>query len=131
MPSAVRHVKRRMTMQNLAKGTRAVLALAVVLSPAMVKAQGSGALDPGFGGGGKVITEFGGTVAGDWASSVVVQPDGKVVAAGQTNVYGTTDFALARYYANGTLDPSFGTGGKVITDFAGSHDGARSVALQW
>ncbi|MCI0337841.1 MAG: hypothetical protein L0226_09705 [Acidobacteria bacterium] len=32
--------------------------------------------------------------------------------------------------SSGTLDASFGTGGKVTTDFAGSSDGAFSVAVQ-
>src|SRR5262245_49687801 len=72
----------------------------------------AGALDPTFGSGGKVTTDFGGVL--DQAASVVIQPDGKVVAAG---VGGFVDFALARYNANGTLDPTFGSGGKVTTDF--------------
>src|SRR5262249_40479711 len=40
------------------------------------------------------------------------------------------DFALARYNASGSLDPSFGTGGKVTTDFAGGEDFAGNVALE-
>src|SRR5262249_11173817 len=117
-------------MENRLKNG-ALLALAIALASTSLYGQSPIAgLDASFGAGGKVITEFGGTGAGDWASSVVVQPDGKLVAAGQTNVHGPTDFALARYYPNGTLDPSFGTGGKVIMDFAGSDDGARAVALQ-
>jgi uncharacterized delta-60 repeat protein len=40
------------------------------------------------------------------------------------------DFALARYNTNGSLDTSFGTGGKVTTDFAGSADEAHGVAIQ-
>src|SRR5262249_44283293 len=39
------------------------------------------------------------------------------------------DFALARYLPNGALDSTFGSGGKVITDF-GRFDGAASVILQ-
>ena len=117
-------------MNNRLKHTGALLSLATVLASTSLYGQTPSGLDAGFGAGGKVITEFGGTTSGDWASGVAVQPDGKVVAAGQTNVNGPTDFALARYYPNGTLDPSFGTGGKVITDFAGSNDGARSVAMQ-
>src|SRR5262245_38150604 len=31
---------------------------------------------------------------------------------------------------SGTLDPTFGTAGKVTTDFAGSSDGANAIAVQ-
>ena len=64
----------------------------------------------------------------EWASALAVQPDGKIVAAGATDVRGREnqrngnpldDFALARYTADGSLDPSFGSGGIVVTPFAG------------
>jgi uncharacterized delta-60 repeat protein len=55
-----------------------------------------------------------------------VQPDGKIVTAG----FGLFKFALARYNSDGTLDPSFGTGGQVTTAIAGLNDGASRVALQ-
>ena len=43
----------------------------------------------------------------------------------------TKDFALARYNPDGSLDDSFGTGGRVLTDFGSSADDeARAVALQ-
>ncbi|MDX3248117.1 calcium-binding protein [Streptomyces sp. ME18-1-4] len=84
-----------------------------------------GDLDPTFGTGGKVITNFGGT---DFATSV--QADGKIVAAGFTSAGGANDFALARYNTNGSLDTTFGTGGKVTTDFGGTNDGAHAVAVQ-
>ena len=83
-----------------------------------------GTLDASFGTGGKVITKFEnrpdgmapGEVSAD-ANSVAVQPDGKIVVAGYANIEGEEDFALVRYNANGTLDATFGSGGKVITDF--------------
>jgi uncharacterized delta-60 repeat protein len=75
-------------------------------------------LDPGFGTGGKVSTGFGGT--SDLAAALVLQPDGKLVAAGYMNSGGTLNFALARYNPSGSLDLTFGTGGKVTTDFGGS-----------
>ena len=47
---------------------------------------------------------------------MVVQADGKIVTAGA--VFGSPNhFALARYNSDGSLDTSFGTGGKVVTDF--------------
>jgi uncharacterized delta-60 repeat protein len=110
------------------KHTQTLLALASVLASGSLYGQMPGRLDASFGAGGKVLTDFGGT--GDVARSVAVQPDGKLVAAGTTNVHGATDFALVRYSSNGTLDASFGTGGKVVTDFGGSFDAVGSVALQ-
>jgi uncharacterized delta-60 repeat protein len=100
--------------------------LFVALGGPAVALAAPGDLDPSFGSGGTVITSFGGT---DVASAVVIQPDGKLVVAGRTNIAGNTVFALARYNPNGSLDPAFGTGGLVTTDF-GSTDQALAVALQ-
>src|SRR5262249_56183861 len=62
--------------------------------------------------------------------SVLLTADGRIVAVGSTGGR-TTDFALARYTANGTLDAGFGTGGKVTTDFIGPlEDKAQAVAVQ-
>src|SRR6266702_1236709 len=92
---------------------------------------GPGALDPSFDSGGIVVTDFNGSIDGA-AFAVAVQPDGKVLAAGYVFSSAATnyDFALARYLPDGSLDPSFGTNGKVATDFHGSTDVARAVALQ-
>jgi hypothetical protein len=49
---------------------------------------------------------------------------------GQTTVGGSYDFALASFNSNGTLDTSFGTSGKVTTNFAGANDLPFSVAVQ-
>ena len=78
-----------------------------------------GTLDPTFGTGGTVITDFRGDPLGDRVSSLAVQADGKLVAAGTIGFRdkSVTEFALARYTADGTLDPTFGTDGKVITAF--------------
>jgi uncharacterized delta-60 repeat protein len=70
-----------------------------------------GDLDPTFGNGGKVVTDF--TSSTDWMSRIAVQPDGKIVAIGDTHP--SHRGALARYNPDGTLDPTFGNGGKVIT----------------
>jgi uncharacterized delta-60 repeat protein len=90
-----------------------------------------GTLDASFGTGGRVMTDFAGG-PNDQATSVAVQPDGRIVVAGQAGPYVNShfDFALARYNSNGTLDASFGTGGKATTDFAGFDDVPSSIALQ-
>ena len=74
----------------------------------------AGALDPTFGSGGKVLTDLGGN---DEVFALLVQPDGRLVAAGVSDVAGSFDFALARYNTDGSLDATFGTGGQVLTDF--------------
>jgi uncharacterized delta-60 repeat protein len=81
-----------------------------------------GALDPTFGAGGLVTTDFGGF---DSAQALAIQSDGKIVAAGSAG----GDFALARYNADGSLDSTFGSSGKVTTDFGG-FDAASAVAIQ-
>jgi uncharacterized delta-60 repeat protein len=103
-----------------------LLCLFVALGGPAVALAAPGDLDPSFGNAGIVITSFGGT---DVASAVAIQPDGKLIVAGRTNIAGNTVFALARYNPNGGLDPAFGTGGLVTTDF-GSTDQAFAVALQ-
>src|SRR5512145_1328465 len=72
-----------------------------------------------FDSDGKLTTDFFG--GDDYATAVAVQSDGKIVAAGYT-VGGTTDFALARYSADGSLDTSFDFGGRLTTDLFGGHD---------
>jgi uncharacterized delta-60 repeat protein len=107
-----------------------VTVLALILSPhtrvALHAAEGD--LDPTFGLGGKVKTDFGNTF--DAAEEVAVQPDGKIVVAGN-RFTSTGDFAVARYNTDGSLDTTFGTGGLVFTDLnGGSFDFARAMALQ-
>jgi uncharacterized delta-60 repeat protein len=70
-----------------------------------------GSRDESFGRPGKLLADFGTRAVGN---AVVVRTDGKVVVAGTV---GGRDFALARYSSSGRLDGSFGSGGKVRTDF--------------
>ncbi|MEU0401486.1 calcium-binding protein [Streptomyces sp. NPDC006197] len=86
---------------------------------------GDGSLDPTFDTDGKVTTDFGG--GGAQAFAVTVQTDGKIIAAG-TTAPGAA-FALARYNTDGSLDSTFDTDGKVITDF-GDLDEAYAVKTQ-
>ena len=88
--------------------------------------ESDGSLDISFGVGGKVTTPIG---TFDEAHAVAIQTDGKIVAAGFC--YGSTDyhFCLARYNADGSLDPAFGIGGKVITPIS-TQDVANALAIQ-
>jgi uncharacterized delta-60 repeat protein len=77
----------------------------------------TGALDPSFSGDGKVTTGFSSGSA-DVAYAVAIQADGKIVVAGVSrNTSVNSDFALARYNPNGTLDTSFSGDGMVLTNF--------------
>ncbi|MBI3300769.1 MAG: hypothetical protein HYZ72_01625 [Deltaproteobacteria bacterium] len=94
---------------------------------ALARYNADGSLDATFDGDGKKITSFGGD---DRANAVAIQKsDGRIVVAGWTNVFGTFDFALARYNANGSLDVTFDGDGKKISGFGGD-DRANAVAIQ-
>jgi len=102
---------------------------------AVLRYNANGSLDTSFGSGGIVTMDF--FAHYDGANCVVIQPDGQILVAGATDSNPTTlssnqnyDFLLLRFNANGSLDTSFGSGGKVITDFSGKNDGARDMALQ-
>lgn len=88
----------------------------------------NGSLDATFGSGGRVITPIG--IDNDNVMATVLQPDGKVLLAGTCSGALTLDFCALRYLANGTLDASFGSGGKVITDVGSADDNVRAVILQ-
>jgi len=89
----------------------------------------TGAADPSFGTGGKVRTHFGSS-SDDFAHALAIQADGRIVVAGFSN--SPSSIALARYTTDGSLDPTFGTGGEVTTSFgSGGYSGATSVVIQW
>lgn len=104
----------------------AVSTALLILRPA---AAAPGDLDPSFGTGGTVDTPIGSSAS---VGDIVVQPDGKIVAAGSSAVpignYFERSFTLARYESNGNLDPSFGSGGVVRGP--GEFGYAVAVALQ-
>jgi uncharacterized delta-60 repeat protein len=100
--------------------------LAVLFIPSALATPG--ALDPTFGTGGKVTTAFGS--GNDGAGALALQPDGKLVAAGNGSNGSNDDFALARYNPNGSLDTSFNGTGKVTTAFGSGDDDAYALALQ-
>jgi uncharacterized delta-60 repeat protein len=90
-------------------------------------AQASGTLDATFGTNGR-ITSTG--VSQNYGEDIIVQPDGKIVIVVASFRSTDTSFTqLARYNANGTLDNTFGTAGKVKTAI-GTGFTAGSIALQ-
>jgi uncharacterized delta-60 repeat protein len=87
-----------------------------------------GSLDGGFGSQGKVVSD----VAGE-AYAMLIQPDGKLLVAGRSprdEVADSSDFVVARFDGNGTLDTSFGAGGMRITDIGGATNTARNIVQQ-
>ena len=100
---------------------------------ALVRYNTNGSLDASFGTGGIVTTRFTTTISEtfDIARAVAIQADGKIVAAGLSDFsdYGTS-FSLARYNTNGSLDVSFGLGGKVTTYAGSTGDSFTDVAIQ-
>ena len=103
----------------------------------LVRLNPDGTLDPFFGAGGKVVTPIGAT--DDIGNAIAAQPDGKIVVAGVT--YGNAllgnvsrqssgRYTLVRYLSDGTLDDTYGTGGKLTIDFdPGNNEIALALAL--
>jgi uncharacterized delta-60 repeat protein len=119
----------RRVFHNLAKSVTSQkrlalgISLAVFALPASLMAQ-AGTLDPKFGKGGIVTTANTGANAG------ALQGDGKIVVAGSIATNQNQEQpGLLRYNTDGTLDPNFGIGGKVV--IGGTNAGpAFAVAVQ-
>ncbi|MFA5832210.1 MAG: T9SS type A sorting domain-containing protein [Bacteroidota bacterium] len=97
---------------------------------AVVRYNGDGTLDGGFGAGGKVTTAIG--LNNEVANSLAIQSDGQIVVVGTVQNASSTsnDMAIVRYNSDGTLDLGFGTGGKVTTAIPSAGSSASSVAVQ-
>jgi uncharacterized delta-60 repeat protein len=120
---------RRFATHSRATGATAII-LALFMSMQMAQAV-DGDLDPTFGTGGMLMTDIHRST--DLANAVAVQADGKLVVVGQTyqnNDYSTEDFVVARYNTDGTLDNTFGSRGRVRTDFPGLAAVPSSVVIQ-
>jgi uncharacterized delta-60 repeat protein len=99
---------------------------------AVVRYNVDGTLDTTFNGTGRVLTDVG-IASGDFGTAAVIQADGKIVVGGLSDASGIPyDFSLVRYNPNGTLDLTFNTTGKVLTDFtgSGSYDTLQALAIQ-
>jgi len=94
---------------------------------AVLRYDADGTLDTSFSGDGKVFTNL--TRGDDGAYGIDVQPDGKIVVAGNAGGRGGR-FALLRYNPDGTLDPSFSGDGIAITNFSPGNDFAFGLVIQ-
>ncbi|RTY93462.1 T9SS type A sorting domain-containing protein [Flavobacterium sp. GT3R68] len=106
-----------------------LLFLSVLLLLAPASFSQFGTLDSDFSDDGKVLTTF-----GEFHSSVrsiVIQPDGKIIAAG--DIFDTnrpfSQFALSRYNSDGSLDEEFGLKGRIIEN-SGTQMHLHSMSLQ-
>ena len=103
-----------MPQVRLFRRTLAVVAVAALAVGA--RAQPAGALDALFGDGGRVTLDVGRTRS-NRATAIAVQPDGKILVAGDAADTGAGSpgaLAVTRYTADGSLDVSFGTGGHAV-----------------
>ncbi len=99
------------------------LSISIIASPASSQ---SSMLDVTFGNGGKVVTAINDTST---ANDIAIQPDGKIIVGGSSIIGGRESFTLVRYNIDGSLDNTFGSGGKVITKL-GSISRIYSIAIQ-
>ena len=101
----------------------------------------AGCLDVSFGGGGYVHTDPDGPAYADGSEAVAIQPDGKIIVAGQSHdpAKGNPSFTVLRYNADGSLDTSFGDSdplnpplrrGFAVTSFSTGSDYAHALLLQ-
>lgn len=105
-------------------------AIALVCAIAAPAASGQpGALDRSFGGDGRVTTNIGDHY--DAAYALAIQSDGKLVAAGETDLRNSgAQIALTRYRRHGRLDAGFGSAGRVVTNLPGLYDYVNGIAIQ-
>jgi uncharacterized delta-60 repeat protein len=87
----------------------------------------NGSFDTSFGTGGTVSTSMGGTAS---LSQLVLMPDGRILAGGNVNSGSSSDFALARYNSDGSLDTSFDGDGKVIASLTAVNDVVADILIQ-
>ncbi len=94
----------------------------------MARFNSDGSLDGTFGSGGLAFTDFGND---ETPNSVAIQPDKKIVVAGQAFNGTSYDFEIARYNLDGSPDLNFGSNGKVRTDISeNSYDNGLSIVIQ-
>lgn len=98
---------------------------------ALTRYNTNGSLDTSFGDNGRVITDFDPNAVTEAAAAAVMQPDGKIVAAGFAAFInpGPAVFAVIRYNTDGSLDQTFGSGGRVSTSIVQHLHHIRAIAL--
>lgn len=94
---------------------------------AIARLNTDGSLDSSFGTSGFTLTDFGGSF--EVPQTVRVDSDGKLVVGGHASNGSTNDFLLVRYNSDGSLDTTFGTAGRTLTDFGGTNDTRAQLTI--
>jgi len=88
-----------------------------------------GSLDSSFNGDGRVTAFF--SPADDLGSGIAIQSDDKIVVAGTSDSgSGTSEFAIARFNVDGSLDTSFDGDGMATASFSAGDDVGSGIAVQ-
>jgi uncharacterized delta-60 repeat protein len=97
----------------------------------LVRYNEDGTLDTTYGDGGRVMTVFDPNGIYEGANAIAIQPDGKVLAAGFVSLQppGPGYFAIARYNTDGTLDSTFGAGGKTSAAVVNHINELRAITV--
>jgi len=94
----------------------------------LIRVNADGSLDNTFDGDGKLMVQVGSGNDEGW--SMVVQPDGRILAAGYSWNGSNNDFSLIRVNADGSLDTSFDGDGKLIVPVGTTDDYGWATAIQ-
>jgi len=125
--SVLKSTSRRAAITRLMLVVLALSACLICSPGAPAALQHPGDLDPSFGSGGLVLTSAGQLAL---CRTVLIQPDGKIIAAGMGGNQSVIGFAAFRYNTNGTLDTNFGSGGIALHDVGGAGESGGTGALQ-
>jgi len=119
----------------LANNTVRVSEFVTTTEYALIKYHADGTSDTGFGNNGIVSVRYEGHL--NWARSMIVQPDNKIVLVGHSEQISVNDygnFVAVRLHADGTKDSSFGVNGRVDYNVGAgsgdSEDASQSLVLQ-
>jgi uncharacterized delta-60 repeat protein len=93
----------------------------------LIRLDVDGSFDESFGTGGRAVLTAAGSEIDEFAS-IVVQPDGKIIAGGNAWVSGSA-FGVVRFNADGSLDAGFGAGGVSVADFTQFNDSLSRVVI--
>ncbi|MCY7411192.1 MAG: hypothetical protein LH473_13040 [Chitinophagales bacterium] len=101
------------------------------LSFALLRFNSNGSLDNSFSGDGKLITPFNDFSYADYGVAIAVQPDGKIIEVGLAlDNSANQGFGIVRFNTDGSLDNTFGNGGKLVIPIGNAYPEATAVIVQ-